>query len=314
MTMRERIYINEVGLRDGLQNQPNHVSTDAKLEMAKALLDAGVTCLEAVAFVHPKAVPQMADAADVLAGLAKFPLKDDVEISALVPNMRGYQRARENGVNSVAVVVSSTDTFNLRNLNMTTQQATDVCREVIQQASADGVKVRGYVSGALSCPYDGKTPVDVVHRMAAELIEFGADEISIGDTIGAGNPQQINDILGPLVQQFGPERFNLHLHDTRGQALAMAWAGITQGVRRFDSSVGGLGGCPFAPGASGNVATEDLVYMLEEAGFDTGINIAKLRIAVEAAERATGQQLGGRILQWMKSQEIREQNKQNPCI
>ncbi|WP_290580752.1 hydroxymethylglutaryl-CoA lyase [Ketobacter sp.] len=314
MTMRERIYINEVGLRDGLQNQPNPVSTQAKLEMAQALLDAGVEYLEAVAFVHPKAVPQMADAAEVLAGLAQIPLKKDVEISALVPNMRGYERARANGVNSVAVVVASTDTFNLRNLNMTTAKATDVCREVIQQARADGVKVRGYVSGALSCPYDGKTPVDVVHRMCAEMIEFGADEISIGDTIGAGNPQQINDILGPLVQQFGPERFNLHLHDTRGQALAMAWAGITQGVRRFDSSIGGLGGCPFAPGASGNVATEDLVYMLEEAGFDTGIDIAKLRVAVQAAERATGQALGGRILQWMKSQEIREQNKQNPCI
>jgi len=312
--MRERIYINEVGLRDGLQNQPNPVSTAAKLDMARALLEAGITSLEAVAFVHPKAVPQMADAADVLAGLATIPLKNDVEISALVPNMRGYQRARDNGVQSVAVVVSSTDTFNQRNLNMSTQQATEVCRQVISQARADGVKVRGYVSGALSCPYDGKTPVDVVHRLAAEMIEVGADEISIGDTIGAGNPRQINDILSPLVQQFGPERFNLHLHDTRGQALAMAWAGITQGVRRFDSSIGGLGGCPFAPGASGNVATEDLVYMLEEAGFDTCIEMAKLRLAVAAAERATGQQLGGRILQWMKSQEIREQNKQNPCI
>ena len=312
--MRERVFINEVGLRDGLQNQPNPVTTESKLNMAQALLAAGITQLEAVAFVHPKAVPQMADAAAVLAGLTTIPLKNDVEISALVPNMKGYLRARENGVNSVAVVVSSTDTFNLRNLNMTTQQATEVCREVIQQARADGVKIRGYVSGALACPYDGKTPVDVVHRMAAEMIECGADEISIGDTIGAGNPQQINDILGPLVQQFGPERFNLHLHDTRGQALAMAWAGITQGVRRFDSSIGGLGGCPFAPGASGNVATEDLVYMLEEAGFDTGIEVSGLRLAVEAAELGTGQQLGGRILQWMKSQEIREQNKQNPCI
>lgn len=312
--MRERVFINEVGLRDGLQNQPNPVTTESKLNMAQALLAAGITQLEAVAFVHPKAVPQMADAAAVLAGLTTIPLKNDVEISALVPNMKGYLRARENGVSSVAVVVSSTDTFNLRNLNMTTQQATEVCREVIQQARADGVKIRGYVSGALACPYDGKTPVDVVHRMAAEMIECGADEISIGDTIGAGNPQQINDILAPLVQQFGPERFNLHLHDTRGQALAMAWAGITQGVRRFDSSIGGLGGCPFAPGASGNVATEDLVYMLEEAGFDTGIEMSCLRKAVEAAELATGQQLGGRILQWMKSQEIREQNKQNPCI
>lgn len=314
MTMRDRIFINEVGLRDGLQNQPNPVTTQAKLAMAKALLEAGVQQIEAVAFVHPKAVPQMADATDVLAGLAALPVQPEVEISALVPNMKGYQRARDNGVNSVAVVLSSTDTFNLRNLNMTLQQAKETCQQVIAQARADGVKVRGYVSGAFACPYDGKTKVDVVHRLAAEMAEFGADEISIADTIGAGNPQQVNDILGPLVQQFGGERFNLHLHDTRGQALAMAWAGVIQGVRRFDSSIGGLGGCPFAPGASGNVATEDLVYMLEESGFDTGIDINKLKAAVMAAELATGQELGGRVLQWMKSQEIREQKNQSPCI
>lgn len=309
--MRETVLINEVGLRDGLQNQPNPVTTQSKLSMAAALLEAGVTQLEAVSFVHPKAVPQMADAVEVLAGL---PQRDDVQVSALVPNMKGYERAREHGIKSVAVVLSSTDTFNLRNLNMTLAQTKEVCQQVIAQAKADSMQVRAYVSGACACPYDGKTPVGVVHQLAAELIEFGADEISIGDTIGAGNPQQINDILGPLVQQFGSHRFNLHLHDTRGQALAMAWAGITQGVRRFDSSIGGLGGCPFAPGASGNVATEDLVYMLEQAGFDTGIKIEKLQNAVSAAELATGQQLGGRILQWMKSQAIREQQQQAPCI
>lgn len=309
--MRETVLINEVGLRDGLQNQPNPVTTQSKLSMAAALLEAGVTQLEAVSFVHPKAVPQMADAVEVLAGL---PQRDDVQVSALVPNMKGYERAREHGIKSVAVVLSSTDTFNLRNLNMTLAQTKEVCQQVIAQAKADSMQVRAYVSGACACPYDGKTPVGVVHQLAAELIEFGADEISIGDTIGAGNPQQINDILGPLVQQFGSGRFNLHLHDTRGQALAMAWAGITQGVRRFDSSIGGLGGCPFAPGASGNVATEDLVYMLEQAGFDTGIQIEKLQNAVSAAELATGQQLGGRILQWMKSQAIREQQQQAPCI
>lgn len=312
--MREQVFINEVGLRDGLQNQPNPVSTAAKLEMARTLLDAGVRQLEATAFVHPKAVPQMADAVDVLAGLAPLVKQKPVEVSVLVPNMKGYQRAIDNGVNSVALVLSSTDTFNLRNLNMTLQQAKETCQQVITQANADQIKVRVYVSGACACPYDGVTPVDVVHRLAGDLIEFGADEIAIGDTIGGGNPQQINDIVGPLVQQFGSDRFNLHLHDTRGQALAMAWAGITQGIRRFDSSIGGLGGCPFAPGASGNVATEDLVYMLEEAGFDTGIDVQKLRIAVQAAEQATGQALGGRIVQWMKSQELREQQKQSPCI
>lgn len=309
--MKEKAYINEVGLRDGLQNQPNPVSTQSKLEMAEALIAAGVKQIEAVSFVHPKAVPQMADAVEVLAGLPQNP---SLQIAALVPNMKGYQRAKEQGVKSVAVVLSSTDTFNLRNLNMTLEQTKETCRQVIQQAKTDGIFVRGYVSGAFSCPYDGKTPVDIVHRLTADMIEFGADEISIADTVGAGNPRQVNDILGPLVQQFGSDMFNLHLHDTRGQALAMAWAGVTNGVRKFDSSIGGLGGCPFAPGASGNVATEDLVYMLEEAGFDTGIDIETLRNAVDVAEKATGQQLGGRVLQWMKSQDARKQQNQSPCV
>jgi len=145
------------------------------------------------------------------------------------------------------------------------------------------------------------------------MMAAGADEISIADTVGAGNPQQVRDILAPLVQEFGADRFNLHLHDTRGMALAMAWAGIEEGVRRFDSSIGGLGGCPFAPGASGNVATEDLVYMVEEAGFSTGIDIHKLRKAVQAAEVATGQHLGGRIVKWMQSQELRAAQKREPC-
>lgn len=309
--MSERVYINEVGLRDGLQNQPNPVSTASKLQMAAALIEAGIRQIEAVSFVHPKAVPQMADAVDVLAGLRDYP---DLDIAALVPNMKGYERAREQGVKSVAVVLASTDTFNLRNLNMTLAQTRETCIQVIQQARQDGVAVRAYVSGAFSCPYDGKTPVDIVHRLTAEMISGGADEISIADTIGAGNPQQVRDILGPLVQQFGAERFNLHLHDTRGMALAMAWAGIMEGVRKFDSSIGGLGGCPFAPGASGNVATEDLVYMLTEAGFTTGIDMQGLRKAVQAAELATGQHLGGRIIKWMQSQEIRAAQNRPPCV
>ena len=309
--MSNKVYINEVGLRDGLQNQPNPVSTESKLQMAQALVDAGIRYIEAVSFVHPKAVPQMADAIDVLAGLPK---QDDLEIAALVPNMKGYQRALEQGVKSVAVVLASTDSFNQRNLNMTLQQTKETCQQVIQQAKADGLFVRGYVSGAFACPYDGKTPIDMVHKLTADLIEFGSDEISIADTVGAGNPSQVNDILAPLVQQYGSDMFNLHLHDTRGQALAMAWAGVTQGVHKFDSSIGGLGGCPFAPGASGNVATEDLVYMLEESGFDTGIDLQKLRQAVTVAEQATGQSLGGRVLQWIKSQDLRKQRDQQPCI
>ena len=309
--MSDTAYINEVGLRDGLQNQPNPVSTDAKLNMAAALVDAGIRQIEAVSFVHPKLVPQMADAIDVLAGLRQYP---DLQIAALVPNMKGYERAREQNVRSVAVVLASTDTFNQRNLNMTRAQTQDTCTQVIQRARADGIFVRAYISGAFACPYDGKTPVDLTQQLTADMLAAGADEISIADTIGAGNPRQVRDILDPLVQQFGADRFNLHLHDTRGMALAMAWAGVEAGVRRFDSSIGGLGGCPFAPGASGNVATEDLVYLLEEAGLSTGIDMQKLRKAVQVAEAATRQSLGGHIIKWMQSQEVRAAQNRQPCV
>lgn len=300
--MSESIIINEVGLRDGLQNQARIVSTEDKLKLADALFSAGVRYLEAASFVHPKAVPQMADAAEITAGL---PQRSHLNYMALVPNLKGYERARAAGYKKVAVVLASTDTFNLKNIKMTRHEAEQVCREVIAAAQADGIAVRAYISGALACPYEGHTQPSVVHALSERMLEAGAGEISISDTIGAGNPRQIEEILRPLVKAHGATPFNLHLHDTRGTALAMAWAGIECGVRNFDASVGGLGGCPFAPGASGNVATEDLVYMLEEAGFDTGIDWRALRPAVTLAEEVTGQKLGGRIFQWLRSQEER---------
>ena len=297
--MTEAVLITEVGLRDGLQNQATLVATADKLALAEALIEAGVRQLEAVSFVHPKLVPQMADATEVLAGLPK---REGLDVTALVPNMKGYERARENGLRQLAIVVSSTDTFNLRNINMTLEQAMQNCLDIISQARRDDIRVRAYVSGACACPYEGYTPVAVVHEMADTLLAGGAHEVSIADTIGAGSPRQIEDILLPLVARHGAEVFNLHLHDTRGTALAMAWAGIGCGVRKFDSSIGGLGGCPFAPGASGNVATEDLVHLLESSGFDTGIRWQALEEAVNIAERVTGQALGGRIITWARSQ------------
>jgi len=300
--MTESIIINEVGLRDGLQNQPRFVATVDKLRLAEALISAGVRYLEAASFVHPKAVPQMADGAELSAAL---PQRAGLHYMALVPNLKGYERARAAGYRKVAVVVASTDTFNLRNIKMTRDAAEQACREVISAAGHDQVEVRAYISGACACPYDGPTPVGVVQALAERMLEAGAVEVSIADTIGAGNPRQIKNILEPLVRAHGARHYNLHLHDTRGMALAMAWAGVECGVRNFDASIGGLGGCPFAPGASGNVATEDLVYLLSEAGFDTGIDWRALRPAVTLAEALTGQTLGGRILQWQRSQELR---------
>lgn len=300
--MKEHIRITEVGLRDGLQNQPGLVSTTGKLRLADALVNAGIRQLEAVSFVHPKAVPQMADAVEVTAGL---PQRADMDYMALVPNLKGYERAMAAGYRHVAVVLASTDAFNLRNLNMTLAETEATCQAVIRQATADGMAVRAYISGAFSCPYDGKTPVSVVHRLSEKMLAAGASDIAISDTIGAGNPQQVIDILKPLVARFDSALFSLHLHDTRGTALANAWAGIECGVRHFDASIGGLGGCPFAPGATGNVATEDLVHLLHEAGFDTGIDLDALYHAIAIAEAITTQPLGGRYAQWRRSQERR---------
>ncbi|MFZ5756811.1 MAG: hydroxymethylglutaryl-CoA lyase [Pseudomonadota bacterium] len=310
--MREKVIVNDVGLRDGLQNQPVIVDTATKKRMFDALVRAGVRHLEPVSFVSPKAVPAMADAAELTALL---PLQDpSLQLAALIPNLKGYERARDSGYRIVALVLSTTDTFNQRNLNMSLAQATQSCVDIIAQAKKDGVQTRTYISGAFACPYDGTTPVAVTHGLTRKMIEAGSDEIAIADTIGAGNPQQMKDIMAPLLREYGAERFFVHLHDTRGMAQALAWTACDLGVRKFDASIGGLGGCPFAPGATGNVATEDLVYMLEASGLDTGIDVGALREAVAIAARATGKpDLGGRILTWMTSQELRERKKQEAC-
>jgi hydroxymethylglutaryl-CoA lyase len=308
--MKEFVRITEVGLRDGLQNQPHPVSTSGKLVLANSLFKAGLRYLETASFVHPKAVPQMADAAEVSAGISSERLADCM---ALVPNLKGYARAKAAGYQRVAVVISTTDTFNQRNLNMTRAETERVCQEVIQQGRADGMSVRAYVSGALGCPYDGDVPASIVHTLAQRMIEAGASDIAISDTIGAGNPRQIEAILKPLLAQYSPSLFSLHLHDTRGTALVNVWAGIESGVRHFDASIGGLGGCPFAPGATGNVATEDLVHLLHGAGFETGVNLDALYEAVAVAEEISQQSLGGRVTQWHRSQQRRAQQKAASC-
>ena len=310
--MREKVIVNEVGLRDGLQNQPVIVPTATKARLFDALVRAGVRHLEPVSFVHPKAVPAMADAGELTALL---PLRDDrLHLTALIPNLKGYERARDSGYRTVALVLSTTDTFNQRNLNMSLAQATQSCVDIIAQARRDGVRTRTYVAGSFACPYDGTTPVAVTRRIAATMLAAGSDEVAIADTIGAGNPRQMQAILRPLLREFGAAKFFVHLHDTRGMAAALAWTACDLGIRKFDASVGGLGGCPFAPGATGNVATEDLVYMLEASGMDTGIAVEGLREAVAIAARATQQPaLGGRILGWLRSQELRERRRQESC-
>lgn len=298
----DTVIINEVGLRDGLQNQPEQVTTADKARLARALVDAGIRHIEPVSFVHPKIVPRMADAAELT---EQLPRGEDLHYTALVPNLKGYERARDAGYGTVALVLSTTDSFNQRNLKMSLEDAVDSCRDILWQANKDGLNTRTYISGAFACPYDGPVKPGTTLHLTHEMIEAGSREIAISDTIGGGNPKQMKEIMSPLIHSYGAEMFFVHLHDTRGLAAAMAWEAADLGVRRFDASIGGLGGCPFAPGATGNVATEDLVYMLEACGLKTGISIEGLREAVKIAEEATKQQLGGRILTWIKSQEER---------
>ncbi|MEQ9010595.1 hydroxymethylglutaryl-CoA lyase [Algiphilus sp.] len=295
----EAVVINEVGLRDGLQNQSTQVSTDGKRRLAELLAAAGIRHMEATSFVSPKAVPQMADAAELIACL---PNPETVEYSALIPNEKGYERAIAAGVRSVNAVLSATDTMNRKNIRMSLDDMRAVCRRIIAHAREDSIYVRGYVAVAFECPYEGPVPLDKVIALTGEMLDHGADEVIVADTIGAANPNAVHEVFTALAARFDIKRLSAHFHDTRALALANSWAALQAGVRRFDSSIGGLGGCPFAPGAAGNTATEDLVLMLEQCGYRTGIDVPRLLDAVNLATELTGRELGGRMLPWFLSQ------------
>jgi len=301
----ETVVVHEVGLRDGLQNQPRLVPLESKLAMLDALIEAGCRSIEATSFVSPKAVPQMADAAELY---ARLPRDAGINFEALVPNERGYDRAVECGVTTVALVLAATDTFNRKNINMSLDKAVAVNEAVIGRAKADGIRARSYISVATACPYEGPTPPEVVFDLTARMINAGADEVVISDSIGAGNPNQMQFLFETLARRYGPEMFAGHFHDTRGMGLTLTWVALQCGIRKFDSSIGGLGGCPFAPGATGNLATEDLVFMLNEAGFETGMTLDGLSRAVKVAEEATAQSLGGSIMGWYRAQAARKES------
>ncbi|MBM3516371.1 MAG: hydroxymethylglutaryl-CoA lyase [Alphaproteobacteria bacterium] len=300
--MGERVYITEVGLRDGLQMLPQFVATADKLELCRALIATGVQSIEATSFVSPKAVPQMADAAELFAALPAAP---EVTYSVLVPNEKGYERALAAGARDIALVLAATDTFNRKNINMSLEAATAVCETVIARGRGAGIRSRAYISAAFACPFEGATPMERVVALVGRMFDAGAEEVAIADTIGAGDPAHCQRLFRVLVSSWGAERLAAHFHDTRAMGLVLAWAALSEGVRRFDSVIGGLGGCPFAPGAAGNLATEDLVQMLEQSGFDTGIDVWGLRRTVRVAERILGQEIGGRVTKWLAAEERR---------
>ncbi|ACV59065.1 hydroxymethylglutaryl-CoA lyase [Alicyclobacillus acidocaldarius] len=266
--MGERVWLREVGPRDGLQNEPGVIATEIKVELVERLMDAGVRFIEVSSFVHPKWIPQLADADEVFARIRRRP---GVELSALVPNERGLARALAAKVDAVHVFMSASESHNLKNINKTIADTYPVLRPVIEGAKAEGLVVRGYVSTVFGCPYEGKVPVSQVLSVVERLFELGVDEVALGDTIGVAVPTQVAEVVREVERIVPLDRVSLHFHDTRGMAIANMYAGFAAGVRRFDGSIGGLGGCPYAPGASGNVAMEDVLYLFNGMDVETGI-------------------------------------------
>ncbi len=273
MSKSNRVRIVEVGPRDGLQNEPYTVPTSVKLELIHRLAETGLSVVESTSFVSDRAIPQLADAEAVIEGLQR---KDGVRYPALVPNERGYDRARAVNIDEIAVFTAASEAFNQRNINCSIEESLRRFAPVVRRAREDGVRVRGYVSTVLGCPYQGKVPVADVVRVAEALFEAGCAEISLGDTIGVGTPHQARQVLQAVAGSVPLDQLAVHFHDTYGQALANIFACLEAGVRVVDSSVAGLGGCPYARGATGNVATEDVIYMLHGMGMATGVDLHKL--------------------------------------
>ena len=297
--MRETVTINDVGPRDGLQNQQRILTPQQRLELVRALIAAGVKHIEVGSFVSPRAVPAMAGAAEVLAGL---PQDRDSRLTVLIPNMKGYELAQAAGATSVNMVLYASEGMARKNANMGMLQAEQVTADILHRARQDGIRVAAAIAVAFECPFDGPTDPAVVQRIVAQFLQLGADEVSVADTIGAANPGQVRALTQTLVERHGTERLSCHFHDTRAMGLANVFAATESGIRKFDASIGGLGGCPFAPGASGNVATEDMVMMLEQMGYDTGIGLAQLLAAAELAKSLTGTAPGGRATPWLRRQ------------
>jgi hydroxymethylglutaryl-CoA lyase len=290
----EAVHIVEVGPRDGLQNEKVTVPTAVKVDFITALSDAGLRTIEAGAFVSPKWVPQMADTAEVYRDIPKDP---GVDYPVLVPNARGLERALEAGVRSIAIFTAASETFNKRNINMSIDESFVNFAAVVPRALGEGMRVRGYVSCAFGCPYEGLVLPEKVLEVTARLLDLGCYQVSIGDTIGVGTPLQVQGVIEMLLQVVPPARLAMHFHDTRGTALANTLAALEMGIATYDSSAGGLGGCPYAPGASGNLATEDLVYLLDGMGIESGVDLERLVAASSIIGPYLDHPLPGKYLQ-----------------
>ncbi len=291
--MTEQVTVYEVGPRDGLQNEQAILPTDVKLGFVERLVAAGYRHIEVSSFVRPRWIPQLADAAELV---RRLPVGEEVTFWALVPNRVGLERALDAGLGAVATFMSVSETHNKKNVNRTVAESRMALAEVVANATAEGLKVRSYLSTVFGCPYEGRVDVARTVELALTFLEAGSEQISLGDTIGVANPLQVRQIIDAMVAGGVPlENIALHMHDTRGVALANVLAGFQAGVRTFDAATAGLGGCPYAPGASGNLATEDLLFMLRGMSVETGVDLRKASEAGAWIADALGHQLPGRV-------------------
>lgn len=306
MKTKGKIIINDVGPRDGLQNQKKHLSVDERVALINALVAAGLPAIEVGAFVSPKAVPAMAGTDEVIHQLEA---KDKVAYSVLIPNERGFSTGVELNVPLMSLVVAASTTMNEKNIRMTTNQALSMSSDVLALATQLNRRVQAYVATAWECPFEGHISVDEVIKVSAALLDAGAAHIVVADTIGAASPDQVHVLMTKMVSEFGANKLSCHFHDTRAMGVANVYAAIEAGIRQFDASIAGLGGCPFAPGATGNVATEDVVLLVEQMGYSTGIDMGLLLAASDKAKALTGTARGGNAKTWLEQQENKRGSK-----
>lgn len=292
MQLPKQVQIKEVGPRDGLQNEMTFIPTEEKIKFINRLSNTGLNYIEVTSFVHPKWIPQLADAVEVLQEIKRH---TDITYAALVPNSKGLERALDAGVDEVSVFMSASEGHNKSNINKSIDETFPVLKEVVDGALAAGKTVRGYISTVISCPYDGYTKPEQVVYVAEKLFGMGITEISLGDTIGVGVPTQVDTLLREMLRYFQAEQLAMHFHDTRGTALTNVMTSLSHGITKFDSAIGGLGGCPYAKGASGNVATEDLLYLLHEMGIETSVDLKKIQQTALSIEGVIGRKLSSKL-------------------
>ena len=296
--MAEKVIIKEVAARDGLQAQPKHLTVEQRIALLGALAKTGIPELEIGSFVSPKAVPQMAGTDEIAANLPQAQLA----YSALVPNMKGYELAVMAGIRSHAIALAATEEMNQNNIRKSLEDTFVMGEEILDRAAREGVDIHAYLAVAFECPYEGAVEESLVLEQVDRLMQHQPARLMIADTIGAANPAAVHSMMHKLVDRYGPERLGCHFHDTRAMGLANVYAALQAGVRQFDASAGGLGGCPFAPGAKGNVATEDVGMLCQSIGYDTGLNMPKLLEAVALLSEMIGAPQGGRAHTWLSKQ------------